>query len=161
MPQEESLPRRRQVTSHHVVRMRRALPRIYVSGTGLIPLVRLPATHLVSQAQHDSMALALIRHPGVPQPQIPDHDVPAADRGLHGRPDVSPRLERLLRDGSDGLAQLDVPAHLCWVGRDGLVCHGGMCVRTEPELGRAVLDGEVAEWDVGDEEVRILGMVEG
>lgn len=123
---------------------------------------RIIITHHVSQSKHDPMLLTRIRHPRMPKPQVPNHDIPPLHLGLHRRSRPFPRRQRLLRDPRNAVPRA---VHL---ERDGrrlgehlLVLVRGVDVRAQPELGRAVGDGEVAEGDVGDEVVGVFGVVKG
>lgn len=117
------------------------------------------------------MCAAGIRHPRVPCPQVPNHDVPAPRLGLARWADGSPLREGLLGDPGDGLAgaiQLvgvdpaPAPAAAATVTRRRLlVAEGRLRVGPEPELGGAVVCGEVAEGYVGDEVVGAQRVVEG
>lgn len=110
------------------------------------------------------MPVAIIRHPSMPQPQVPDHNVPTRHHGLDRRPDRPAGLLGLRRDPGDAVAlagELGEGVLVSAAGHGLLVLDGGGGVRAEPELGRAVLGREVAQRHVGDEVVRALRVVEG
>lgn len=119
-------------------------------------------THLISQAQHSAMRVARVRHAGMPGPDVADHDVPPATPGLDGWAGARAVLLGSGGDGRQCLAQASrgVGLHGLRVGGDFLVTFGRVRMRAEPELGRPVLDAEVAEGDVGNEEVREQRVVE-
>ena len=140
MAEEKGLLRSREMCPHREVGMRRAL---------------------IPQAEHDPMLTTTIRHPRMPQPQVPDHHVSAADFGLQRRAHDPARLLGRVCDPRRALAQLEVAAQLGGVRRQRLVVDGRGGVRAQPELGRAVLRGEVDERHVGDEVVGVARVREG
>lgn len=106
------------------------------------------------------MLVTQIRHPSMPRPQVPDHDIPTRHRRLHRRSHGTARLLGLLVDPRDTVrGRLGLPRGARRLRHGLLVLEGRRRVRTEPELGRAVGRGEVAQGHVGDDVVGALRVV--
>lgn len=106
------------------------------------------------------MLCARVWHAGVPRPQVPNHNVALAAERLDGRTRLHTARPGLFRNGRQRVVHAAARVGLDVFGRrrHDLVGRCGVGVRPEPELGRAVLNGKVAQRDVGDEKVREQGV---
>lgn len=108
------------------------------------------------------MLVTRVRHPSMPEPQVSDHDITPPGLGLHRRSHLAPRTRGLLGDPRDSIARaVDFERKGRRLGEHLLVLVGGVDVRAQPELGGAVFYGKVAQGNIGDKVVRVLGVVKG
>lgn len=118
-------------------------------------------THLVSQAQHDSMFLTRVWHASVPSSQVANNDIALATHGLHRWMCFDMYFLGLFRNGWQRVvhASFCVRFGVLETGRHGLIAPSCVGVRSQPELGGAIFEVEIAKGNVGDEVVWELGVL--
>lgn len=108
------------------------------------------------------MCVTEVGHASVPRPQVSDHDVSRAALGLDRGANFGALLLGPVYYRRDRVAQTGyrIRFHIVGSFRLELVVRTRLQMRSEPELGGSALDGEVAERNVGDKVIGVLGVGE-